>query len=137
MKHQFVWLLGILLSVPAFSHGAAGGRSDNGNVVFAQNKANLSIGAQVTASSSRGGHAAAKAIDGSLDSYWQSKEADGWIMVDLKAPRALKSICQVFRQSSVWKFKLEGSLDGENWLLLVDKSALLPIALFSPAKSPD
>ena len=122
MKHQFVWLLGILLSVPAFSHGAAGGRSDNGNVVFAQNKANLSIEAQVTASSSRGGHAAAKAIDGSLDSYWQSKEADGWIMVDLKAPRGLKSICQVFRQSSVWKFKLEGSLDGENWLLLVDKS---------------
>ena len=74
------------------------------------------------ASSSKGKHSSAKAVDGSLTSFWQSSQSAGWIVVDLKTSYSLTSICQVFHESSVWKFKVEGSVDKENWLLLVDKT---------------
>lgn len=125
MKFKIVCVLAMILSLHGYS------RENYGNELFPSRsvtaiseakKGNLSIGASVVASSSKGKHTSAKAIDSDLSSFWQASQSEGWIMVDLKASYPLANICQIFHQSSVWKFKVEGSVDKVNWLLLIDKT---------------
>lgn len=126
MKYKILWILAMMMSLHAYSA--------NDNVIETR-KGNLSIGASVAASSSRGKRAASKAIDNDLTSFWQSSQSEGWIMIDLKAPYALTSICQVFQNSSVWKFKVEGSIDKEDWLLLIDRTKGIAGDIFAESVS--
>ncbi len=95
-----------------------------GAPVFSKNK-NLALEGEITASSFAGkNYQPGKAIDNDFNSLWKakSKKENQWLMVDLKQNYVLNQICQTFEQSDVWKFKIEGSVDKENWLLLVDKT---------------
>lgn len=125
MKFKIVWVLVMMLSLHGYSrekYGDSFSFARSGTDILEVRKGNLSVGASTVASSSKGKHSSAKAVDGSLTSFWQSSQSAGWIVVDLKTSYSLTSICQVFHESSVWKFKVEGSVDKENWLLLVDKT---------------
>ena len=125
MKFKIIWIWAMLLSLHAYPEngGNNGYSSSKSEVVTSEvKKGNLSINASIVASSSKGGRAANKAVDDNLVSFWQANKPEGWIVVDLKTPCELTNICQVFQQSSVWRFKLEGSVDNENWLLLVDRT---------------
>lgn len=113
MKRKIVWILAMMLSLNGYPQKVE---------TTGMNKESLSTGASAIASSSRNRRDASKAVDNNLSSFWEANRPEAWIMVDLKAPYSLTSICQVFQQSSVWKFKVEGSIDKENWLLLIDKT---------------
>lgn len=125
MKFKIVWVLVMMLSLHGYSrekYGDSFSFARYGTDILEVRKGNLSVEASTVASSSKGKHSSAKAVDGNLTSFWQSSQSAGWIVVDLKTSYSLTSICQVFHESSVWKFKVEGSVDKENWLLLVDKT---------------
>lgn len=82
-------------------------------------------------SSSQKSHRAELAVDGDLKTYWQSVHSEDWLMLDLGKNRPLASICQIFKELSVWKFKVEGSVDGRQWFLLVDHSKGIAGDVFS------
>lgn len=126
MKYKIIWILAMMMSLHAYSQKG----NDNGT-----RKGNLSIGASIVASSSKGKRAASKAIDNDLTSFWQASRTEGWIVVDLKTPYSLTSICQIFQNSSVWKFKVEGSVDNENWLMLIDRTKGIAGDIFAESVS--
>lgn len=83
---------------------------------------NPALKGKITASSQAGSHQAADALDGNYDTYW---EADGtvssqWIEIELDTICYLVKVQQIFNQSAVWKFIIEGSRDGQCWMTLVD-----------------
>lgn len=133
MKNRIICVLAILLSLHAHSREHV----DIGTMVTASvaKSSNLSAGGIAVASSSKGSHSAAKAIDNDRSSYWQSSKSEGWFVVDLKAPYQLTSIRQEFLQSSVWRFKIEGSVDNENWLLLIDRTKGIAGDIFAESVS--
>ena len=138
MKFKIVWILAMMLSLHGYSRENYGDKISPlrpGTTVAEVKKGNLSIGASVVASSSKGSHSSAKAIDSNLASFWQASQSEGWILVDLKASYSLTNICQVFQKSSVWKFKVEGSVDKENWLLLIDRTKGISGDLFAESVS--
>lgn len=98
--------------------------SGNTGVIVGKNK-NLVLSADITASSFAGkDFLPSNAIDNNLNTTWKAKKSvdPQWLMVDLKGDYALSQVCQTFAESGVWKFKIEGSVDKENWMVLVDKS---------------
>lgn len=129
MKYSIIWVLALLLSNQSYSQTVSSNQSSQ------TKSGNLSIGTSITASSSKGKRSAAKAIDNDLTSFWQANQPAGWIMVDLKVPYSLTQVCQVFQQSSVWKFKVEGSVDNENWLMLVDRTKGIAGDIFAESVS--
>lgn len=60
MKYKIIWILAMMMSLHAYSQKG----NDNGT-----RKGNLSIGASIVASSSKGKRAASKAIDNDLTSF--------------------------------------------------------------------
>ncbi len=95
----------------------------------------LSLASKVTAnetiniqsvrfSSEAGDHLSQYAIDGNLNTYWEATETASpqWIEIELDAVYYLSKVQQIFNQSSVWKFTIEGSRDGQLWITLVDHS---------------
>jgi hypothetical protein len=64
------------------------------------------------------------AADGNLDTYWEAGETDSpqWVEIELDTVYYLTRVQQIFNQSSVWKFTVEASKDGQLWTSLVDKS---------------
>lgn len=104
MKFKIVWVLVMMLSLHGYSrekYGDSFSFARSGTDILEVRKGNLSVGASTVASSSKGKHSSAKAVDGSLTSFWQSSQSAGWIVVDLKTSYSLTSICQVFHESSV------------------------------------
>lgn len=134
MKYRIIWILAMLLSLHAYSQKQSSSLKSEAVAAEAR-QGNLSIGATVVASSSRARCSASKATDNDRKSFWQSKNTEGWIMIDLKIPYQLTSICQEFQQSSVWKFKVEGSVDNENWLLLIDRTKGIAGDIFAESVS--
>ncbi len=86
---------------------------------------NVALDASAQASSCiDAGHNEMKAIDNNMNSYWEASGTFGphYLILDLKDFYFLNKIQQTFTRSSVWQFKIEGSVDKENWMLLVDKT---------------
>jgi hypothetical protein len=90
---------------------------------------NLARGKTVTASTyadygAAGIYYPSNAVDGNMDSWWlvDGVQYPSWLQVDLGEPKALGTIIQYAAVSQTYKFKIEGSLDGENWVLMVDRS---------------
>ncbi|MBN1629409.1 MAG: discoidin domain-containing protein, partial [Thermoleophilia bacterium] len=80
-----------------------------------------------TASTSLRAHQPGDAVDGSKATHWAaiSRNYPQWLVVDLGAPqRVAKSSISWLRAKKVRKYfyRLEGSLDGEDWQLLADRS---------------
>lgn len=107
----------------------------------------LSVGKRARASSSTEGHGAELACEENARSWWQAKSADRseWLQVDLGSIYQVYAIQINFADDKinipcpgqihpgsqaryideaehVTQWKLEGSLDGENWFVIEDKS---------------
>lgn len=81
----------------------------------------------VTASSEKSGYAAQNANDSDYATYWQARGKENeTLTADLGKVFSLREIRQTFENKDVWKFTIEGSLDGEEWAVLVDESAGKP-----------
>ena len=134
MNSRLFYLL-CLLSLSIYSWGKDGKLNSPGNMPISLQNGNLSNIAKVKASSCVGEHIAGKATDGNLSSYWKSANSTGWLMFDLGECYSLNNICQVFNETSVWKFKVEGSTDGKNWLMLLNRTKGIAGDIFSASVS--
>ncbi len=88
------------------------------------NSDNLAFGKTATASSSESGKGPENANDGSLDTRWCASSAKPaqWLQVDLGQERKVTA-CQIAweKDDVVYKFTVEGSLDGKQWTMLSDQ----------------
>ncbi len=82
--------------------------------------------AKASASSTENDHFPAKAVDGSPDTRWC---ADGatfpqWLQMDFQQPRSLTGLKIVWESTNnAYRYKLEGSMNGQDWNLLIDASS--------------
>ena len=80
---------------------------------------------KITASSTQGGNETYHAIDGKVDTRWC---ADGpsfpqWIQLESAQPHVIREIEIAWETSGgTYQYRVEGSNDGTNWLMLLDKS---------------
>jgi alpha-L-fucosidase len=76
------------------------------------------------ASSEAAGHNGAGAIDGNPATYWEAADdkAGAWWQVDLEQPHTITSVQTTFAAAGNWRYRIEGSPDGNTWTLLVDQS---------------
>lgn len=86
---------------------------------------NIAAGQTATASSYKAGYAPTDAFDGNMSSFWAAEPARGprWLTVDLGQSREVLAVEQNFKDFDTWRFKIEGSLDGEDWTMLADHTA--------------
>lgn len=102
--------------------------------VFGTNEGdNLSVGRPVSASSSLTGYEPGKAADGVTSTYWVagSGSLPQWLKVDLGSPSLVTGVAQDFKDFDTYRFKLEGSLDDQNWSVLLDGSGGIAGQAFS------
>jgi len=78
----------------------------------------------VSSSSELSNQSVSKSTDKDLNTYWEAAETGSpqWIEIELDTICYLTKVQQIFNQSSVWKFIIEGSRDGQLWTTLVDNS---------------
>ena len=114
-----VWA--ILVTIAATMLGLT---NPHGLSVVEASTGNLSLAGKISASSSRSAHNASKAKDGNLDTYWIADDFSmpQWLKVDLGKLYTLNKVDQSFAQLNTWKFVIEGSIDDQNWVTLVDRS---------------
>jgi hypothetical protein len=76
------------------------------------------------ASSEAPGHNGSRALDGDLATYWAAtdNQSGAWWQLDLEQPHTITSVQTTFPTSGNYRYRLEGSLDGKTWTLLVDRS---------------
>jgi beta-xylosidase len=94
----------------------------------------LSYKKPVKASSQKGEHSAGNVVDENIKTYWlaQSKGEDEWLEIDLQKPGKVHAIQMNYQdhESDMYgripglyhRYKIEGSSDGKNWKVLVDRS---------------
>jgi len=92
-----------------------------------ETEATAPVSPTATASTSLSARQPSDAIDGSKATHWAaiSFRYPQWLMIDLGArQRVVKSSISWLRSKKVRKYfyRLEGSLDGEEWTLLADRS---------------
>ncbi|MBQ4278556.1 MAG: discoidin domain-containing protein [Rikenellaceae bacterium] len=85
----------------------------------------LARGAQVEATSWAPYYEPGKAADGNFSTYWGAAEGTfpQSITFDLGAVKKISGVRQVFKDHDPWKFVIEGSVDGERWTMIDDRSA--------------
>jgi hypothetical protein len=83
---------------------------------------NRALKGEITASSQLSSHPLSDAFDGDYDTYWEAAETafSQWMEIELDTICYLAKVQQIFNQSSVWKFIIEGSRDRQHWTTLVD-----------------
>lgn len=80
---------------------------------------------KTTASSTQGGHDSYHAIDGKTDSRWCADGASfpQWLQLEFAIPHRVSEIEIVWESpGAAYQYRVEGSADGTNWLMLQDKS---------------
>lgn len=94
----------------------------------------LSYKKPVTVSSSSEGHTAQNLTDEQVKTYWlaQSNDDSQWALIDLQKPASVHAVQINYfdHKSNIYgripelrhRYIIEGSLDGENWHVLIDKS---------------
>lgn len=88
---------------------------------------NIAEGKLAVASSELGGYPAVNAVNGVKDNIDGWVAGDGsfpqWLQIDLGAIYRLSTIRQTFADTNrTFKYIIEGSLDGETWIVLADRS---------------
>jgi arabinogalactan endo-1,4-beta-galactosidase len=114
----------LTLSIAAAALVAAPrGLALNGTATYAPAESNISGKYWVSATASNGD--ATLAIDGKPDTVWQAANAPASLSVDLGgAYDAVHKVDTTFASNrSVYKYRLEGSEDGQAWTTLADRSA--------------
>ena len=63
-------------------------------------------------------------MDGDDQSYWAANEpgAGAWWQVDLEQPNTVSAVTTTFARPANYRYRLDGSLDGNTWFVLVDQS---------------
>jgi hypothetical protein len=76
------------------------------------------------ASSEAAGHNGDGAIDGNPATYWQAADdkPGAWWQVDLEQPHTITKVTTTFPAAGNYRYRIEGSDDGNKWTLLVDQS---------------
>ena len=76
------------------------------------------------ASSETPGHNSARAVDGDLTTYWSASndQSAAWWQLDLEQPHTITSVQTTFPTPGKYRYRIEGSPDGNSWTLLVDDS---------------
>jgi catechol 2,3-dioxygenase-like lactoylglutathione lyase family enzyme len=76
------------------------------------------------ASSEAPGHNGSRAVDGDLATYWSASDdkPGAWWQVDLEQPHTITSVQTTFATAGNYRYRIEGSPDGNAWTLLVDDS---------------
>lgn len=86
---------------------------------------NLAFNKAATCSANQDGHLPRGATDGSLETRYcaDNNEPGDWFQVDLGKTEKVTGVQVYWEQSGrLYRFKLEGSVDGKNWSLLHDGS---------------
>ncbi|MBT3193194.1 MAG: DUF4981 domain-containing protein [Verrucomicrobia bacterium] len=78
----------------------------------------------VTASSQQERNRAEFAVDGDLSTRWCVKGGvvPAWVMLEMDQPRRAKGVAITWETKGAYQYRVEGSLDGEDWKLLVDRT---------------
>ena len=76
-------------------------------------------------SASTTGSPASHAFDGDTDTRWcaTSDAMPQWLMIDLKDVYDLEAVYIFFEQKSDWNYKIETSVDGNDWSVYSDPDA--------------
>lgn len=94
------------------------------NVQNSNKTVNAALNKPVSASSQS--MAPELAVDGKTDTRWAQLggvSAEGWLAVDLQGVYSVESVTTLFELGNGYKYKIEYSMDGENWQAYVDKTA--------------
>lgn len=86
---------------------------------------NLAHRANVTASSEQNGNFVHHAVDGDLKTRWcaTGPRANEWLQLDLGSPQDVRSVRLHWENPKrFYKHRIEGSVDGASWSVLVDRS---------------
>ncbi len=94
----------------------------------ASDSSNLFAGAKVTASGHYGNDKPELAVNGKTQNpneYWGCENLPVWYQVDMGAPRQLSSlhVWPYWQDGRIYKYIIEGSLDGQSWKMLVDQGS--------------
>jgi len=104
-----------------FSFFLGGQGIENAQIVQAQAGINLALNQPTYASSSRSGHIASHAVDGSLSTYWSSAYSEPqWIYVDLGASYAISQVILKWENAYGRNYRVDGSADATTWTQLVE-----------------
>ena len=85
----------------------------------------LAIEGAIASGYSRVEHIPAMAIDGDINTYWASFGTPQWIQLDLGRVKAVTKVRNAFvkyDRGRVYTYSVEGSLDGRNWHMLVNRA---------------
>ncbi len=97
----------------------------NPEVMASQN--NLFFNAKVTVSGSFENDRPELAVDGNVDpdKYWGAENLPVWLQIDMGGEKSLSviHIWPYWKDGRIYKYKIEGSQDGQTWKMLVDQTA--------------
>lgn len=70
------------------------------------------------------GHSSSLAVDGNDDTFWLADRtgAGTWYQVTPERFVAIESIELLFPRQGMWRYRIENTVDGENWGILTDQS---------------
>jgi hypothetical protein len=76
----------------------------------------------VTASSQQDKNRAEFAVDGDPSTRWCATDGafPAWLMLEMEEPRSAKSVAITFQDPGAYQYRVEGSLDGKQWMWLAD-----------------
>jgi len=86
---------------------------------------NVAQNRPTSASSEAAGHSGAMAVDGNPSTYWAptTPGAGAWWEVDLEQPHTVQAMVTTLHSPGNYRYRIEGSPDGNTWTLLADESA--------------
>jgi hypothetical protein len=87
-------------------------------------KQDIALNRPTSASSESPGHNGSRAVDGDAATYWSASDdkPGAWWQVDLEQPHTITSVRTAFATPGNYRYRIEGSPDGNAWTLLVDQS---------------
>lgn len=118
--------LGVLLN-PAFPQREPHPLFEPADPSLFKGYPNLFLGARVTASGQWSDRVPELAVDGkheNNDAYWAAENIPVWLTVDMGESREINTlrVWPYWENGRFYQYKIEGSLDNEEWLVLMDRS---------------
>jgi len=85
---------------------------------------NVAYNRPTGASSEAPGHNGSRAVDGDANTYWSASDDQpgAWWQVDLEQPHTITAVQITFPAAGNYRYRVEGSINGNSWTLLADNS---------------
>ena len=85
---------------------------------------NIALNHPTGASSEASGHGAEMAVDGNPATSWQAADAapGAWWREDMERLYTVTSVEVTLLDTATYQYRIEGSADGDNWILLADRT---------------